>query len=84
VELVSQGIKSGAVKPLPFTVYSSNEIEEAFRFMASGKHVGKVVIKVDTQKGVAAARKTYFSPAKSYVIIGGLGGFGLELAGWMT
>ena len=44
--LVSQGIESGVVRPLPFSSYQKYEIEEAFRFMASGKHIGKVVIEV--------------------------------------
>ena len=44
--LVSQGIESGVVRPLPFSSYQKYEIEGAFRFMASGKHIGKVVIEV--------------------------------------
>lgn len=44
--LVTQGITSGVVKPLSFTSFHKNEIEQAFRFMASGKHIGKVVIEV--------------------------------------
>ena len=46
-------IKSGAVKPLPRTVFQHDEIEKAFRYMASGKHVGKVIINIrpeETQK----------------------------------
>ena len=44
--LVSDGIKSGAVRPLRTTVFERDQIEDAFRFMAQGKHIGKVVIKV--------------------------------------
>jgi len=88
VELVANGIKSGAVKPLPKTVFSDDQIEEAFRFMASGKHVGKVLLKIqdekdDKKKMVKANTKTYFNPSKSVVIIGGVGGFGLELSNWL-
>ena len=45
-DLVSQGIKSGVVKPLSYSLFEKYEIEEAFRFMASGKHIGKVLIEV--------------------------------------
>ena len=45
-DLVSNGIKSGAVRPLRTTVFDHNQIEDAFRFMAQGKHIGKVVIQV--------------------------------------
>ena len=30
-----------------------------------------------------ALPRTYFDPVKTYIITGGLGGFGLELASWM-
>lgn len=33
---------------------------------------------------VRALRKTWFSAEKSYIITGGLGGFGLELAEWLV
>jgi len=45
-DLVSSGIRDGTVKPLQTTVFERNDIEAAFRFMAHGKHVGKIVIKV--------------------------------------
>jgi len=44
--LVSNGILDGTVKPLQTTVFDTDDIEGAFRFMAQGKHIGKVLIKV--------------------------------------
>ncbi|XP_030383313.1 fatty acid synthase [Scaptodrosophila lebanonensis] len=91
--LVADGIKHGAVVPLPTTVYSDHEIEKAFRFMASGKHIGKVVIKVRNEEQqdalpktrlINAIPRTYMHPEKSYILVGGLGGFGLELANWLV
>lgn len=62
--------------------------------MASGKHIGKVVIKVrdeeqqktlqPSMKLVNAISRTYMHKEKSYILVGGLGGFGLELANWLT
>ena len=93
VRLVSEGIKSGAVKPLPATVFNEQQIEQGFRFMATGKHIGKVLLKIrdeesqkviqPTSKTVASIPRTYMNPDKSYVLVGGLGGFGLELANWL-
>ncbi|XP_076272609.1 fatty acid synthase 1 [Rhynchophorus ferrugineus] len=93
MRLVTEGIASGAVRPLPNTVFNENQVEQAFRFMASGKHIGKVLLKIrdeesrDVQKPalktVAAIPRTYVDPEKSYVLVGGLGGFGLELANWL-
>jgi len=45
-DLVSNGISDGTVMPLSTTVFERDDIEAAFRFMALGKHVGKVLIKV--------------------------------------
>ena len=46
--LLSEGIKQGAVRPLKTTVFDKDDVEGAFRFMAQGKHIGKVLIKVRT------------------------------------
>ena len=47
-DLVSAGLKDGVVKPLSSTVFDKSDIESAFRFMAQGKHVGKVLVKVQS------------------------------------
>jgi len=46
-DLVSSGIVDGTVKPLQTTVFERDDVEDAFRFMAHGNHVGKVLIKVN-------------------------------------
>jgi fatty acid synthase len=64
--------------------------------MTTGKHIGKIVIKMREEeiyrnalKGfnptlkLKATVKTYFDPKKVYIITGGLGGMGLELMHWM-
>ncbi|KAI8043079.1 hypothetical protein M5D96_004405 [Drosophila gunungcola] len=93
-KLVAEGIESGAVQPLPTTVFAEQEIEKAFRFMASGKHIGKVVVKVRLEeeqpaalprlRQIQAIPRSYMHPEKSYILVGGLGGFGLELANWLV
>jgi fatty acid synthase len=88
-ELLQEGIESGVVVPLPRRVFKLNQIEPAFRFMGQGSHVGKVLIQIrggDEPKPIKiiAYPRLYFCPEKSYIIAGGLGGFGLELCNWMT
>ncbi|KAK5643465.1 hypothetical protein RI129_007310 [Pyrocoelia pectoralis] len=88
------GIRSGAVKPLPRIVFTENQVEQAFRFMASGKHIGKVLLQIRVEesrdnlipsvKTVSAIARTYMDPDKTYVLVGGLGGFGLELTHWLV
>lgn len=45
-EMMKKGIGSGIVKPIDSTVFMYNEAQKAFRFMASGRHIGKVLLKV--------------------------------------
>lgn len=44
--LVLEGIQKGFVKPLPTTSFPRSEVEKAFRYMMTGKHVGKVLITI--------------------------------------
>lgn len=90
---LQQAIDCGAVKPLKYTVFKSDELEQAFRFMASGKHMGKVLIGVNDQlelnKSIVKSElvkclpRYYCDPDKTVIVIGGLGGFGLELSDWL-
>lgn len=50
--------------------------------MGGGKHIGKVIIKVHDDKTTSstiALPRFYCIEKRSYIILGGLGGFGLEL-----
>ena len=92
-QLIKEGIKTGAVRPLKRSIFNADQAEEAFRFMASGKHMGKVCLKIREEEKqavvipapikVKAVARTALHPNKSYILAGGLGGFGLELAHWL-
>jgi fatty acid synthase len=47
---VQENIDSGAIKPLVRTVFESDQVEQAFRYMAAGKHIGKVLIKIRSEE----------------------------------
>ncbi|XP_075726203.1 fatty acid synthase [Rhipicephalus microplus] len=94
VELVREGIASGVVRPLNIIKFTLDQAEQAFRYVASGKHIGKVLIEIrpeetqlrDTKTPsvtLEAVARPCFYGHKSYIVVGGLGGFGLELAEWM-
>ncbi|CAG2109741.1 unnamed protein product [Medioppia subpectinata] len=87
---------NGMIKPINANVFKAEEAEKAFRFMTTGKHIGKIVIHLREEennkhaksgfnptKKLMVTRKTYFNPNKTYIITGGLGGFGLEFIHWM-
>ncbi len=69
----------GHVKPLPHKVFPVTEVVSAFRFMAQAKHVGKVVIELAQEEPELPVRED-----RTYLISGGLGGLGLQLAAWLA
>ena len=104
------------VKPLPRQIFGWEEAPAAFRYMSGGKHMGKVLMRLDENVGgaglVSASTTPETPPAAgapakaeavpqlplikgaprgprrysargTHVIIGGLGGLGLELAIWL-
>ncbi|EIE19942.1 hypothetical protein COCSUDRAFT_58179 [Coccomyxa subellipsoidea C-169] len=89
--LVNEGIRTGEVQPLPFKVYKADDVPSAFRYMASGTHIGKVLVQptlgtdeVAPSSELSAVPQISFRPDRTYVITGGLGGFGLAMATWMA
>ena len=96
-KLMNDGIKRGVVKPIERTTFEKPQAEDAFRYMTLGKHIGKVLIKIRDEEGpgplivknptkitMSAITRTWFNPSKIYIILGGLGGFGLEFAYWLV
>ncbi|XP_031329996.1 fatty acid synthase-like [Photinus pyralis] len=87
-QILDQFLKQGAVKPLNITTFNMDHVEEAYRYMAAGKHIGKVVVKVrdENQQSLdlfKALPRFSCDPSMTYIILGGLGGFGLELVDWL-
>ena len=89
-QLMINDLDRGIIMPLKTTVYPAHEVEQAFRYLASGKHMGKVILKVRENQmdeetlPIGVLPRVYCNPYYSYVIPGGLGGFGLELADWLV
>ncbi|KAL7036629.1 hypothetical protein ACKWTF_008882 [Chironomus riparius] len=89
-QILERDIKAGIVKPLKTNIFSASQVEKAFRFLASGKHMGKVLLKVRQNENdlvtlpISVLPRIYCNPEHSYIIPGGLGGFGLELADWLV
>uniref|UniRef100_A0A2C9GS69 Fatty acid synthase n=1 Tax=Anopheles arabiensis TaxID=7173 RepID=A0A2C9GS69_ANOAR len=88
-KLIMKDLAKGIIQPLPTTVFQAHEIEQAFRYLATAKHIGKVVLKIrDNEDDLASVPisylpRVYCNPEQTFVIAGGLGGFGLELSDWL-
>ncbi len=72
-------IAEGRYQPLPATEFSMTQGREAFRYMAQSQHVGKVVLRVP-RRGDHAVSTGRLSPDATYLISGGSGALGLQVA----
>ncbi len=69
------------LKPLPHTIFSSDKIIDAFRYMQQGKHQGKIIITPSPRHPITPLLPHFDG---TYLITGGMGAIGLEVAQWLT
>ncbi|MBB5139591.1 acyl transferase domain-containing protein/NADPH:quinone reductase-like Zn-dependent oxidoreductase/acyl carrier protein [Thermocatellispora tengchongensis] len=72
------------MRPLPHTVYPAERVADAFAQMRHSRHVGKIVISLDPRDEPVTARARPVppspDPAATYLVTGGLSGFGAATA----
>jgi NADPH:quinone reductase-like Zn-dependent oxidoreductase len=80
---------NGSLSPLPCRIFNADRVVDAFRFMQQSRHIGKVVVsyaktnlKVETHTPMR--EQPVFSKASTWLVTGGLSGFGLESARWLA
>jgi NADPH:quinone reductase-like Zn-dependent oxidoreductase/thioesterase domain-containing protein/SAM-dependent methyltransferase/acyl carrier protein len=77
-----------ALSPLPHRIMPISEVANAFRLVAKAQHVGKVVLTMDDPSArsriQASSTAPRFARDATYLVTGGLGGFGLAVAEWMA
>jgi myxalamid-type polyketide synthase MxaB len=66
----------GLLKPLPQQLFPRERVGEAFRTMRQARHIGKLVITHPHTQPLA------IRPDATYLITGGLGALGLQVAHW--
>lgn len=84
---VTRRVREGVLAPLPHRAWPIHEAVDAFRFMQHGKHIGKVVLWLREQSVPAVPAENEavaFRADGTYLVAGGLGGFGLQVARWMA
>ena len=78
----------GVVPPLPVTVFSYGDYEKALRLMTSGQHQGKLVLKAPPESAAPDFpiddRRPLLDPDATYLVTGGLGGFGQRLLPYLV
>lgn len=95
LQQVMSRFEQGQYAPLPHKIFPIQQGVEAFRYMAQAKHIGKVVISLpamqpETNGYAGNGRSTTalmttanVSAQATYLVTGGLGALGLQVAQWL-
>ena len=75
--------------PLPHRVFPAGRVADAFSYMQQARHIGKVVVSRNGRPAgdivqPARAQNLRLNPEASYLVTGGLSGFGLATARWLV
>jgi acyl transferase domain-containing protein/NADPH:quinone reductase-like Zn-dependent oxidoreductase/NAD(P)-dependent dehydrogenase (short-subunit alcohol dehydrogenase family)/acyl carrier protein len=70
----------GVIQPDPTMSFTASRAAEAFQLMATGGHIGKIVLKMRDEAAMIRRDKSRFAPEATYLITGGLGALGLAAA----
>ncbi len=73
---------SGELSVPPVTAFPLAEATSAFRHMAQARHCGKIVLTAAAEAGTAPAPA--IRADATYLVTGGFGGLGLEVARWLV
>ena len=80
---LDDGFERNEIVPLPTYTYHMDSVKDAFRYMGQGKHIGKVLIKMELPKKAMEIEPRFFTKG-THIISGGLGGMGLELSNFLS
>ncbi|KAK4212160.1 hypothetical protein QBC37DRAFT_288666 [Rhypophila decipiens] len=74
--------------PSPLHLLPVTDVEQAFRYLQSGKNTGRIIITVNNPdlvpKRLVEPPTCSFHSCASYVVVGGLGGLGRAILRWMA
>ncbi|KAL2817757.1 hypothetical protein BDW59DRAFT_165803 [Aspergillus cavernicola] len=89
MELMLELYAQGHIKPIhTASVFDATHVEDAFRCMQQGTHIGKIVIRFSDQgrrlPWTPVIPKPSFRGDRSYLLVGGMGGLGRAIAIWMA
>ena len=81
-------VEKRQLTPLPFRSFAACRVDAAFRLMASGKHIGKVIVSFPEafvpRRGEPLPAPFAIQPDGTYLVTGAFGGFGKVIAQWLV
>jgi amino acid adenylation domain-containing protein len=86
IEYVLGELESRQIELMPINAFPMAEVAEAFRYMAQARQIGKVVVSCEQPASIESTGSAdeLISPDGTYLVTGGLGGFGLAIAEWLV
>ncbi|HEV7994682.1 MAG TPA: SDR family NAD(P)-dependent oxidoreductase [Stellaceae bacterium] len=83
---ISRLLAEDAIRPLAHRVFRFSEIQDAFRLMQASGHIGKLVLVPDRDAALPLRTPPDFAARRdgTYLVTGGLDGFGFEAARWLV
>ena len=83
---VSTLLRNGVIRPLAHRTFRYSEFDEAFRLMQASGHIGKLVLVPDRDDEFPVRAPTNFvvRADATYLVTGGIEGFGFEAAHWLV
>lgn len=75
---------AGKLRPLPLRARPLDQAGEALRELAQGRHTGKLVLEPSAADAPATSSVPPFRPDATYLVTGGVRGFGLATASWLV
>jgi acyl transferase domain-containing protein/thioesterase domain-containing protein/acyl carrier protein len=89
---VMRFFEAGKYRPLEFTQFEAKSTVDAFRYMSQRKNIGKVVVSIQSQESRVDGQEpeqladsaTQVRGDGTYLITGGTGALGLQVADWLA
>ncbi len=83
---VSTALREGAIRPLAHRTFGFAAIGDAFRLMQASGHIGKLVLVPQSNAGVRLRQAPEMALRRdgTYLVTGGLSGFGFAAARWLA
>ncbi|MGE8066738.1 SDR family NAD(P)-dependent oxidoreductase [Pseudomonas sp. NPDC089569] len=85
-----QLFREGILSPLPYREFDANDVVESFRYMQQARQIGKIVVTYRTpiqqvfRAPAAKSQTLQLAGDGTYLVTGGLSGFGLRTAQWLV
>lgn len=81
--------RQGHIQPIrPTRCFDATQVEDAFRSLQKGQHIGKLVVRIPQDHSLLTTTKIRGSfslrPDASYLLVGGLGGLGRSVSIWLA